>query len=142
MRESGDGDTVAERVTEVLEQHPIRLGVLFGSHARAESGPHSDIDVAVEFDQNLDEEARRQSLLDVITDISQALQTDDIDVTDLDGIRPEVGVSALADGVLLVGSPHRRRQRLEAYRKQSPNRSREEILNQFDELLSRIEEHA
>lgn len=142
MTESGDGATVAGLVTEVFARYPVRLGVLFGSHARAESGRHSDIDVAVEFDQDLDESARRQTLLDLNTDLSRALQTDDIDVTDLDGVRPEVGASALADGVLLVGSPHRRRQRREAYRKQRPDRSREEVLNRFDELLSRIEEHA
>lgn len=142
MASSEETSTLAETVTEVLEAHPIRLGLLFGSHVRGDSGPHSDVDVAVEFEEWLDEDARRRVLLDLITDLSRALRTDDIDVTDLDGVRPAVGAAALTDGRLLVGSRERRNTLREQFRTETPRRSREEVMNRFDELLNRIEEHA
>ena len=43
-----------EEVLEVLRQHGVKRAQLFGSAARNELGPESDIDLLVEFDGPLD----------------------------------------------------------------------------------------
>lgn len=144
MARGGDPDGTefdAESVRDVLERHPVCLGVLFGSHARGTGGVHSDVDVAVEFDRSLSIDDRRRARLELIVDLTRALGTDDVDVADLDGIRPEVGASALEDGVVVVGSPERAAALRERFEERAPNRTRTERLDRFDELLAEMEDH-
>lgn len=138
--EEGPESVDQAAVRHVLERHPVRLGVLFGSHVRDRNGPQSDVDVAVEFDESLSGDQRRRTRLDLIVDLSQELDTDDIDVSDLDGIRPEVGARALEEGVVLVGdSEYADRLRAE-FERQSSSRTHDERMEQFDEILTRLEE--
>lgn len=45
-----DGSPSLEALQQVLQEHPVQLAILFGSHATGESHSRSDIDIAVEFD--------------------------------------------------------------------------------------------
>lgn len=122
----------------MLEDQPVRLGVLFGSRARDTAGAHSDIDVAVEFEPSVEDRFRARLALGVA--LSGALGTDDIDVVDLADVRPAVGYSALEEGRLLVGGPDRAAElaaQFEAERERSTPRERRE---RFDEALERLEE--
>lgn len=40
-------------IRSVLEEAPVTLAVLYGSHARGEARPGSDVDVAVSFRESL-----------------------------------------------------------------------------------------
>ena len=52
-------EAIQERIKTFLKGHGARMIALFGSFARGEEGPDSDIDIIVEF-------SGRKSLLDVI----------------------------------------------------------------------------
>ena len=133
-----DADRVAATVRRVLESQPVQLGVLFGSYARGTAGSHSDVDVAVEFDESVDDRFRARLTLGA--DLARALGTDDVDVVDLDDVRPAIGYSALDRGRVLVGDPDRAKKlaaTLERERESSTPRERREL---FDETLARLEE--
>ena len=57
MRIRPDIQSLAERMTPILRRHGVVRAGLFGSVARGEAGPQSDLDLLVEFD-------RQTSLLD------------------------------------------------------------------------------
>ncbi|AUX10519.1 hypothetical protein AArcSl_2908 [Halalkaliarchaeum desulfuricum] len=71
--------TDIDAIRGVLEEHPIRLGVLFGSQASGSTHAHRDVDVADEFDAELSPDERRRARLDVIVDPTRELGTDEVD---------------------------------------------------------------
>lgn len=40
-----------KQIAEIMEKHGVAVGYLFGSAARGTMGPHSDIDIAIFFDE-------------------------------------------------------------------------------------------
>ena len=136
----GPGEIEAEDIRTVLEHHPIRLGVLFGSRARGRSGVHSDVDVAVSFVPSLSEAERHRTRIDLIVELTRTLGIDDVDVVDLDGVRPEVGASALEGGLVLVGDPTLAEDLRERFEARATSLSHAERMRRFDELLARMEE--
>ncbi|MFT4923512.1 MAG: hypothetical protein ACI8XM_002739, partial [Haloarculaceae archaeon] len=79
--------------------------------------------------------------IDLTTDLVAFLGTNDVDVTDLDSVRPDVGSSALQHGTLLVGGREVLEEYLERFeRERRPtDDSREERMHRFDALLERLE---
>ena len=138
--DEGPGEIDPEDVRTVLEHYPIRLGVLFGSRARGTSGEHSDVDVAVSFDPALTEAERHRTRIDLIVELTRTLGTDDVDVVDLDGVRPEVGASALEDGLVLVGERELAEALHARFEAGTQSRTHAERMRRFDELLARMEE--
>jgi predicted nucleotidyltransferase len=139
MNRGPDADnSIAETVRDVLVDHPVRLGVLFGSHARTESGVHSDVDVAVEFDRSVAGSDPYSALLVLVADLTRALDTDDVDVVDLDSVRPEVGRSALSDAVVLVGDPDRVDRLARRFDRRTDTPAPAERRRRFDEVLERL----
>jgi len=127
-----------DRLQEVLTEHPIRLGVLFGSQATGAAGHHSDIDVAVEFLPSVEDQFKAQ--LELGVDLTRALGSDDVDVIDLLTVRPAVGYSALNTGTVLVGDSERAddlRAQFERKRDRSTSTERRE---RFDDALGRLKE--
>jgi len=138
-----DGDDIdvdTEAVRGVLDDHPVRLGVLFGSRVRGTSGDHSDVDIAVEFDPSVSADERYRARLSLVVDLVRALGVDDVDVAVLDGTRPEVARSALASGIVLVGDPDHADELLAEYEQQVSRPTRERRRERFDATLARLEE--
>jgi predicted nucleotidyltransferase len=83
-----------ERILEMLaanraelERRKVRSIALFGSFARGEAGPESDVDVVVEFD-----DSRHPSLFD-LWDLEEYLETllgRAVDAVTLRGLRPRM----------------------------------------------------
>lgn len=143
MTRNGDDGSVSvdpTAVTRVLQDHPVQVGVLFGSHARGTATSESDVDVAVEFDDALSTEKRHQARIDLIVDLMERLGVNDVDVTDLEGVRPAVGASALRTGVVLIGRQSRVDRLREDFESRTTERTHNERMQQFDELLERLEE--
>ncbi len=136
-----DGDAIdGEAVRGVLQRYPIRLGIFFGSQVTGKTHAESDVDVAVEFDAGLSPENRPRARLDVIADLTRELGTDDVDVVDLDGVRPEIGVAALEGGVLLVGNSRRADQLRKRFTDRTTEDTRDDRLARFDDLLAEMED--
>lgn len=141
MTEASEGpeiDTAAIRT--VVERYPVRLAVLYGSHARGAATAASDVDIAVAFDADLSPEERLRRRIELTADLASALGIDDVDVADLDSINPAVGQSVLGDGIVLVDDGC-----ADEYEAQFTSAARndadthEERMQRFDEVLRRLE---
>lgn len=94
-----------ETAQAVLREHPVRLAILFGSHATETTHDTSDIDIAVEFDEH--EPADRgynEVFLGLSVDLSDELNTDDIDLVDLHTVSQPLATAIFDNGILLVGN--------------------------------------
>jgi predicted nucleotidyltransferase len=87
-----------KRKTEaVLRKHGVRRAAVFGSAARGELRPESDVDILVDMQDDA-------SLLDVIElkqELQEALQRD-VDIVEYDTIKPTLRESILEQQVPLV----------------------------------------
>lgn len=84
----------------LASRNDVLVAWLFGSHARGDAGPLSDIDVAV----LLDEAACRdlfRSRLTIIGELTAVLGTDDVDVVVLNETPLALNYRVLRDGVLV-----------------------------------------
>jgi predicted nucleotidyltransferase len=107
----GEDATVdLDRLREALGQHPVRLAVLFGSAASGRTHAASDVDIAIEFEDAVEDE--KGELLALLTDLSIVLDRNDVDVALVSDLKPAVGLAAFSDGILVVGS----RERMEIHR--------------------------
>lgn len=91
-----------EGMAEYLDDAGVEYAVLFGSHARGDAGPGSDVDVAIRFPDECTprERFRRRNRVDA------ALQSHAdafVDVSALDDLPASVARRALRDGRVIVG---------------------------------------
>ena len=130
-----------ERLTRVLERHPVRLAVLFGSTVHGTATDQSDIDIAVAFESDLGPDERLEQHISLIVSLTDALGTDAIDVADLEAIHPGVGLAALENGYVIIENPTLREHLKEDYENSYPEEeeTHEERMRRFDSLLSRLE---
>jgi len=125
-----------DAVQGVLREAPVSVGVLYGSHARGEAAPGSDVDVAVGFDGSIDASERTWARLDLVVQLGDRLGTDDVDVVPLAGATDSLLRDVWADGVLLVGTP----EELAAYgTPEPPDDTHDDRMAEFDDLLSDLE---
>jgi len=87
--------TVEDR-PEVLEAY------LFGSLARGEAGPTSDVDIAVYVDEALDGVARGRVAAEIAAELMSRLGTNEVDVVTLNGAPPLLYHRVLRDGERLL----------------------------------------
>lgn len=90
-------------ITKVLNSYPeVALGYLFGSRASGNTGPLSDYDIAVYLDES-DSQKRGQIRLKLITELSKALGSDNVDLVVLNNIdQPALKYNIITTGQLLV----------------------------------------
>jgi len=129
-----------ERIQSVLDTHPVRLAVLFGSQVTGVTDDRSDVDIAVELDAGV--ERPGETVLAILTDLSVALDRNDLDIGLVDDLAPRVGRAAFTHGVLLCGSLQRAktlRDRFEAATKR--DQSDRSLRERLDETLERVDRH-
>jgi predicted nucleotidyltransferase len=135
------GDVDSEDVARIVERYPVRCAVLYGSRVRGTATADSDVDVAVAFEEGLSPTERLERRIDLTGDLIDALGTDDVDVADLDTIRPEVGLSALRTGCVLLGT----QDVIEDYRERFERETtidedtHEQRMRRFDSILEQLE---
>lgn len=137
--EPSDPDIDLDRVVPVLEGYPIRCAVLFGSYARGTQTTDSDVDIAVGFEGDLSSSERLDRRIEMTTDLMETLGTNDVDVADLDSIRPGVGAAALRTGILLVGDGDVVDEYLDRFDRETQDETHEERMRRFDAILERLE---
>ena len=84
-------DLDTDEIVAVVEEYPVRCAVLFGSRVHGAATASSDVDIAVAFEDGLSSATRLERRIELTTALSKALGIDDVAVTDLDRVRPEVG---------------------------------------------------
>lgn len=138
MAANTDEGELRETVTEVLVDHPVTVGFLFGSHARGDADPRSDIDVAVAFEESASVQSRAR--LQLGTDLALALGRDDIDAVDLRSVSPALVRAVFRDGEQLVGNKHDAKRVREQALADADEDSRSPA-QRFDDALSAIDDH-
>jgi len=124
----------------VLRKHPVRLAILFGSHATETTHATSDIDLAVEFDDHRPADpSYNDAFLGLSVDLSGALETDDVDLVDLHTVSPALAAAIFENGSLLVGAEeHAAELRRQLTARESDQQSPRDRL---DAALDRIDDH-
>lgn len=126
----------------VLREHPVRLAILFGSHATETTHATSDIDLAVEFDAHRPSDPSYNDVFfGLSADLSETLESDDVDLVDLHTVSPALAEAIFEHGVLIVGDEEHvaaLRRQLTATEPESEQPSPRERL---DAALARIDAH-
>lgn len=133
------GDGPVGRLRSTLEEHPVRLAVLFGSQATGRATSGSDIDIAVELDGlQPGDEGFNDAFFDIIAAVSRALETDDVDVVDVHTLGPSMADAVFDRGTLVVGEESR----LDELRARATSERDERSPGErFDDALRKIDEH-
>jgi len=129
-----------EALRSTLEEYPLKVAILFGSHVEGTAHAQSDVDIGVVFEDECPEDERRELYLDLHSTLAMAVGTDDVDVTLLDDVPASVGRRALQSYEVLVGDSAVPADLRERYEETAP--SREEVLARLDEKLARLDEQA
>jgi len=129
---SVDTDTIVS----VLDDTPVTVAVLYGSHARGEPTVHSDIDLTVAFDESLSSLEQTRARLSLIEQLSSALGTDAIDVVPLSEAPVSLRREIQTDGIILYGSKD---QLAPVDDENHAHQTHEDRMDRFDELLTDIE---
>ena len=125
-----------ETIVRILDEVPVTLGVLYGSHARGDATGRSDIDLAVAFDESLSSVERTRARLGLIEQLSTELGTNDVDVVPFSQVPAELLEEVLIDGVLIHGLM----EDLESYQPApSTPSSHKDRLAAFDDILEELE---
>ena len=94
---------LTERLAELLDpREEILEAYLFGSHARGQAQPHSDVDVAVYVDVARADDTGYGYRASLTTDLMAGLGFNDVDVVVLNRAPPLLYHRVLRDGVRLL----------------------------------------
>jgi predicted nucleotidyltransferase len=98
---------------EVFERHDVVLAYLYGSQARGDAGPLSDVDVAVYFRPDVPESVRFERVLHLIGKLGNMLGRNDVYVVDLAMSPPLLRHRVYYDGQMLYCADDSERVRFE-----------------------------
>jgi uncharacterized protein len=103
---------IAELVRGWAGDPDVAAVYLFGSRARGDAIPRSDVDLAIVLRDGLDPTARWRKRLHFSADAARHLRTDAVDVIVLDDAPTTVAHRVLAHGKILAETDPRRRTRV------------------------------
>lgn len=129
-----------EELQSILRKYPIRLTILFGSHATGRTHLTSDVDIAVEFESiEHNDPTYNDVFFGLSADLSDGLETDNVDLVDIESISPGVAEAILEEGVLLVGEQEWAENLLS--RKANSSTETRTPHERFDAAIEKIDEH-
>jgi len=86
------------QLNAILQQRGVVLAYLFGSQARQEAGPLSDVDVAVLFGDDVPRARWSDGQIDLMGDLGSLFQRNDVDVVVLNRATPLMAWEAVRYG--------------------------------------------
>lgn len=130
------------KIAGILEKHGVIVGYIFGSAARGTMGPHSDIDVAVFFDdKKVTEEKQFDEKLKISSEITRVFTVEDADVINLKTARgPLIKYQAIFGGELILEKDRDKRLAVERSVVREYEDTRE--LRRIRDMVMREELHA
>ena len=90
---------IKKKIAPILRRHNVKKAAVFGSYARKENKKGSDIDILIEFEENV-----RKSLLDLVglkLDLEEALNKE-VDVVEYSTIHPFLKDRILKEQALVL----------------------------------------
>jgi len=79
----GDLKPYRQTLDELFERRSVTLAYLYGSQARGDAGPLSDVDVAVLFESDVSGSERFNQVLRLMGELGSLFGRDDVNVVDL-----------------------------------------------------------
>jgi len=98
-----------EKLNKVFREKGVILAYLFGSVAKNKTGPLSDIDIAVLFNEKVPTAQYFDQKLEVMGKISDLFKTDNIDVVVLNEAPPLLAHRILKEGRVLFSKSEKKR---------------------------------
>lgn len=80
----GQIENYLPQLKTVFEEHGVILAYLYGSQARGNASPLSDVDIAVLFARGTESRERFDRVLKLMSDLADVFKRDDVNVLDLD----------------------------------------------------------
>ncbi|MCL4474993.1 MAG: nucleotidyltransferase domain-containing protein [Nitrospirae bacterium] len=96
-------ETELKKLSDRIGKHPVKVAYLFGSEAKGESGPLSDIDVAVFIDKRVDKSGRFDTRLRLSNELS-AIMGKRVDLVVLNDMPVQLSFEVIKYGELLYCS--------------------------------------
>ena len=109
----GDLEQVQQALNEAFERRGVALAYLYGSQARGDAGPLSDVDVAVLFGPDVPESDHFNRVLHLIGELGSVFRRNDVYVTDLAEAPPLLRHRVYYDGRVLYCADDAERVRFE-----------------------------
>lgn len=132
-------DLPVGEIRSVVGRYPVRFAILFGSHGRGDATTRSDVDVAVAFEAlQPGDDGYNAALFGLSADLCAVLDSDDVDVLDVETAPPGLARRIFEDGRLLAGDENGAEALRRRYRESIPDRSPRE---RFEDAMDRIDEH-
>jgi len=97
----GDLEQYQPALDEAFSRHAVVLAYLYGSQARGDAGPISDVDVAVLFGPDVPESERFNRVLCLIGELGSVFHRNDVYVVDLAEASPLLRHRVYYDGRVL-----------------------------------------
>jgi predicted nucleotidyltransferase len=97
------------QLATIFEARRVVFAYLFGSQAKGEAGPLSDIDLAIGFDEAVGQNERFDLRLEVLGELTDLFRTDDIDLVVLNDAPPLLAHRILREGRLLFSTDDKTR---------------------------------
>ena len=98
----GNLEPYQQALEQTFERRGVVLAYLYGSQARDDAGPLSDVDVAVLFEPGVPESERFRRVLHLIGELGSVFGRDDVYVVDLADASPLLRHRVYYDGVVLT----------------------------------------
>ena len=88
-------------LTKIFQKQNVVLAYLFGSQAKGKTGPLSDIDIAIYFDESVHDGERFDLRLIVLGELMDLFKTNEVDVVVLNDAPPLLAHRILKEGLLI-----------------------------------------
>jgi len=97
------------KLAKIFKKQNVVLAYLFGSQAKGNIGPLSDIDIAVYFDESVPANERFDLRLETLGQLMDLFKTDEVDLVVLNDAPPLLSHRILKEGTLIFSDNHKKR---------------------------------
>lgn len=101
--------SLKKQLAEVFEKQKVVLAYLFGSQAKGKTGPLSDVDIAIYFDEKVVLNERFDLRLEVLGELMDLFKTDEVDLVVLNDAPVLLAHRILKEGILIFSGDDKKR---------------------------------
>jgi predicted nucleotidyltransferase len=101
--------SLKKQLSKILKKKKVILAYLFGSQAKGKTGPLSDIDIAISFDESVQANKRFDLRLETMGQLMDLFKTDEIDLVVLNDAPSLLSHRILKEGILIFSDNDKKR---------------------------------
>ena len=101
--------SLKKQLNMIFKKHEVTSAYLFGSQAKGKTGPLSDIDIALYFNETVGPDERFDLRLEVLGELMDLFKTNEIDLVVLNDAPPLLTHRILKEGILIFSDNDKKR---------------------------------